>query len=108
MDTEEFLRKLYIAIEVLESLESILISGILISKDTLKKALGNGVLGMIPDLIENLDLSNEEEYEEAMYWEKQFERILSAIEGDDSFFLLDVLMNETKISLIQYRDKNEC
>ncbi|MCR5651809.1 MAG: hypothetical protein K6F86_11590 [Lachnospiraceae bacterium] len=42
--------------------------------------------------------------EDAVYWPAQLERIIKALENDDSFEITDILYNETRINLMELRD----
>ena len=42
--------------------------------------------------------------EDALYWPKQLERIINALESPDRFETVDVLYNETYPNLIELRD----
>ena len=42
--------------------------------------------------------------EDALYWPKQLERVISALESPDRFETVDVLYNETYPNLVELRD----
>ena len=42
--------------------------------------------------------------EDALYWPGQLERIIKVLENDDSFEIADVLYNETRPNLIEFRN----
>lgn len=50
------------------------------------------------------DPQMEDVREDALYWPKQLERIINALESPDRFETVDVLYNETYPNLIELRD----
>lgn len=50
------------------------------------------------------DPQMEDVREDALYWPKQLERIINALESPDRFEIVDVLYNETYPNLIELRD----
>ncbi len=68
----------------------------------------NMMMALVPTIINcynNPKMSDVRE--DALYWPAQLERVIKALENDDSFELVDVLYNETRPNLMELRDMLE-
>ena len=94
--------------ELIEKIEKCIL--LLIKYDT--KGFGesaqdivNGMMMLIPQIISCYnDPKMEDLREDALYWPGQLERIISSLENDDSFAIVDILYNEMRANLMELRD----
>lgn len=100
---ENLVYRIQMAVEAIDMLSALLISGALLSKEELLQTSASVILPVFPDIVDSYE-SNElrEHVEEALCWESQLERLISALEGADSFFIIDVMRYETKENLLLY------
>ncbi|MCR5591164.1 MAG: hypothetical protein K6F73_06470 [Lachnospiraceae bacterium] len=65
----------------------------------------NSMMALLPVIISFYNKPEMEDLrEDALYWPGQLERIIKCLEKDDSFEIADVLYNETRANLIEFRD----
>lgn len=106
MDMKELVNKID---ELIDQLQQV--SRLCISNETvdLKKALAfiyNNVADVFPGIIKSYDIPELAEYaEEAGYWASQIQRITDTCAGEDRFLAVDVLYQETRANLIEYKDR---
>lgn len=92
------------AVECLEMLEELLVSGIDIDKQQIANSVSSGVLWIFPEIVDSYELPLLIEYKgQVEYWVTQMDRVVKALEGDDRFLLIDVLIKETKENLLEYQ-----
>lgn len=95
--------------ELVEQIEQI--SRLCLSNETtdLKKVLAyiyNNIADTFPAIIKSYDLPELSEYvEERGYWASQIQRITDACSGEDRFLVVDVIYQETRANLVEYRDR---
>lgn len=92
------------AAECLGMLEEVLVSGVDIDKQKIVNSVGMGVLWLFPEIVDSYESPLLADYKDQVeYWVSQMDRVVKALEGDDKFFLIDVLIKETKENLLEYQ-----
>lgn len=108
MKVSEVYVQVDVILNLLEIAEKILVSGMILTNDELMQVIGKPVLNIFPDIVDTYDhLQVEDKKEQMDFWCGQMNRVIDALSGNDRFFLLDVLLYETRESLLQYKRQVE-
>lgn len=100
---EDLVYRIRMAVEAIDMLSALLISGAMVSKDELLQTSASAILPVFPDIVDTYEMDElKGKADEVSCWGDQLERLISALEGEDAFYMIDVLKYETKENLLLF------
>lgn len=101
---EDFFTELQILIDLLESMTSAMLTNLMSVYNRMLPELSDMLTYCMPLIISSYSRPELKEVAgDALYWSDQLGRIIDTLEEQDIFKIADVLYNETRENLIQYR-----